>query len=835
MGNSFIKKIAVCCFYSPPKSNSKYHLIDHICGNFHLLSAKYGQGLHFIFAGDANDMKLDSILQLSSGMRQVVTDFTRMNPPALLDPIITTLANYYQVPICMTPLGPDENSSCVESDHKTVIMKPINKSETSCSRTFREVTVRPITESRMSKLEKWFKNQSWEQILMVDCVNKKVENLQNLVNGIVQEILPSKTRKIAVDDQPWYTEELKRLKRQKSREYHKNRKSDKYMRLDKKYEKKLKLAKKKYKKKTIDDVLSSSERQWYSKLKKMTNFDQQKFEPVQVEAIESLPDQIQADIIAEQFSSVSNEYKPINRNQIKIPKFSPDSIPVFNPWQIQRKLDKIKENKASVPGDIPAVVIKKFSRYLSVPLCDIINKCVSQGKWPDMYKVEAITPIPKKFPPLDVNMLRPISLLYHFEKIMENLIGELMIEDMKCKMDPAQFGNKKHTSINHYLVKMLNRIVTALDNNSKGSVNAVLCLFIDYQAAFSRMCHTLGVNSYISNGVRPSLIPCLISYYEDRKMYVRWHGQTSSQKNMPGSGAMGATFGILEFLSQTNDNSKNIPLNDRYKYFDDLSTLEVINLLSVGLTSLNVKHQVPSDLPSHGQFIDSNKLLSQKYLTDLNSWSEDHQMVINQTKTKAMIFNFTKKYEFHTRLTLKNENIEIVDQIKLLGTTITNDLSWNQNCNELILKVNKRMQLLAKCKEIGSSNNELVMLWIIYCRSILENCSVVWSSSLTNENIHELERTQKSFCRMTLGQKYITYENALLKLNLTTLEERRKMLLSKFATNAIKYNTMNDLFFKNKNEKYNTRKHEYYTVFHANTDRRKKSSIIQMQNILNEV
>ena len=198
------------------------------------------------------------------------------------------------------------------------------------------------------------------------------------------------------------------------------------------------------------------------------------------------------------------------------------------------------------------------------------------------------------------------------------------------------------------------------------------------------------------------MILCLISYYEDREMYVTWHGHTSEKKKMPGSGAMGATLGILEFLSQTNENSKNVPMCDRYKYFDDLTTLEIINLITVCLSSYNLKNQIPSDLPSHGQFIESRNLLSQKYLQDINTWSEDHQMVLNQSKTKAMIFNFTRKHQFHTRLTIKDEQIEIVDKIKLLGTIITNDLSWDQNCNEIISKVNKRMQLLQKCKEIGS-------------------------------------------------------------------------------------------------------------------------------------
>ena len=278
-GNENIKRIILCSFYSPPNSNTKFQLIDHISGIYHFMSAKYGEGLHFIMAGDSNDMKIDNILQLSHAMRQVVIDYTRLNPPAILDPIITTLGNYYQTPECLQPLGPDINSQCVESDHKIVKMKPISFEENICSRNFRNISVRPITESGMGKLECWFKNQTWADILNTECVNEKAIKLQNTVLQKVGEYLPLKNRKISNDDQPWYTEELKKLKRKKSREYRKNRRSEKYTILNKKYDKKLKIAQRRYKKEKIDDVLSSSDRQWYSKLKRMTQYDQENLSP----------------------------------------------------------------------------------------------------------------------------------------------------------------------------------------------------------------------------------------------------------------------------------------------------------------------------------------------------------------------------------------------------------------------------------------------------------------------------------------------------------------------------------------------------------------------------
>ena len=63
-------------------------------------------------------------------------------------------------------------------------------------------------------------------------------------------------------------------------------------------------------------------------------------------------------------------------------------------------------------------------------------------------------------------------------------------------------------------------------------------------------------------------------------------------------------------------------------------------------------------------------------------------MILNQKKTKAMIFNFTEKYKFSTRLQLNNENNEIVKQAKLLGVIISDDLKWDENTSYLVRKAN---------------------------------------------------------------------------------------------------------------------------------------------------
>ena len=44
-----------------------------------------------------------------------------------------------------------------------------------------------------------------------------------------------------------------------------------------------------------------------------------------------------------------------------------------------------------------------------------------------------------------------------------------------------------------------------------------------------------------------------------------------------------------------------------------------------------------------------------------------------------MIFNFTEKYQFDTKLSIDGNPIEVIDSTRLLGTIITKDLRWDLN------------------------------------------------------------------------------------------------------------------------------------------------------------
>ena len=124
-------------------------------------------------------------------------------------------------------------------------------------------------------------------------------------------------------------------------------------------------------------------------------------------------------------------------------------------------------------------------------------------------------------------------------------------------------------------------------------------------------------------------------------------------------------------------------------------------------------------------------------------------MMINEKKTKTLIFNFTEKYQFTTWLPINDEQIEVIDNTKLLGTIVTNDLKWDSNCSSLVKKATSRIQLLRKAARFGLDQDELKNIHVIFSRSVFEQSATVWHSSLTEDNKTDLKecRSQQSDLR----------------------------------------------------------------------------------------
>ena len=497
------------------------------------------------------------------------------------------------------------------------------------------------------------------------------------------------------------------------------------------------------------------------------------------------------------------------------------------------RLFKLKIRKSTQPIDIPSKLRKVIPYELATPLTDIYNSCLSKYHYPRPWKHEWVVPVGKKPNPSTLKDLRKISLTSEYSLVFEGIIKDWIMEDISPKIDRSQYGNQKGTSTEHMMVKLMDKILRLLDNNNNCS--AVIASLVDWASAFDRQDPTLAIEKFIKMGVRPALIPVLVSYLTDRKMQVRYNNTYSSTYSLPGGGPQGTLIGLIEYLDQSNDNADCVDVDMRFKYVDDLTVLELVLLTGI-LTEYNFKQHVASDIGNDELYVPANHLKSQQYIDNIAAWTAENQMKLNADKSNYMIFSRSQT-EFATRLSMENNTLDRVEEIKLVGLWITTYLDWDKNTHEMCKKAFARITMLTKLKYVGTSRQDLIDVYILYIRSILEYCSVVWHSTLTAEQSTRIENVQKLCMKIILGSEYNGYEDSLEECGLQTLKSRREAKCLKFGLKSLLHPTHSKLFPVNPHILSQNISHpnrEHFTVNWARTDSYRMSAVPYIQRMLNK-
>jgi len=163
-----------------------------------------------VIAGDLNRLSLKPILSISHDLVQTVKTPTRLNPPAILDPIITTMASFYADPVTKPPINPDLGKKGAPSDHLTVLMRPLTSEFDIKPRIYKSITVRPLTDSGLNQFRAWIETENWAKVYTTPGAEKKAEIFQDMLSTQFEKCFTAKTIKVSEDDQPWVTTRLKK-------------------------------------------------------------------------------------------------------------------------------------------------------------------------------------------------------------------------------------------------------------------------------------------------------------------------------------------------------------------------------------------------------------------------------------------------------------------------------------------------------------------------------------------------------------------------------------------------------------------------------------------------
>ena len=374
--------------------------------------------------------------------------------------------------------------------------------------------------------------------------------------------------------------------------------------------------------------------------------------------------------------------------------------------------------------------------------------------------------------------------------------------------------------------------VLGLLDKSKGA--AVVASMVDWASAFDRQDPTLAIKKFLNIGVRPSLIPTLVSYLSGRKMKVRFNGTYSTNHSLPGGGAQGTLLGVLQYLIQSNDNANCVNESMRYKFVDDLTILELV-LLSQWLSEYNFKQHVASDIGIEENFISPENLSTQLYLNDISKWTQENKMQLNENKSNYMVFTRSNT-EVSTRLAMNGQIIDRIEETKLLGVWLSTYLDWTRNTKEICRKSYARMTMLTKLKYVGVPESDLLEIYILYIRSVLEYCSTVWHSTLTVEQNNDIEKVQKLSLRIILGSDYTDYQSALDYFGLESLASRREQKCLQFGLKSLLHPKHSEMFPLNprRDISIQTRHREHFHVNKANSEYYRMSTIPYIQRKLND-
>ena len=378
-------------------------------------------------------------------------------------------------------------------------------------------------------------------------------------------------------------------------------------------------------------------------------------------------------------------------------------------------------------------------------------------------------------------------------------------------------------------------------NQDISGQTAIVACYVDFQKAFNRQDHNLLIKKLSEMDVPGWLLSIVIGFLSNRKMLVRYNGSESTIKTLPGGGPQGTLLALLLFLVLVNDigcsncNGTNCLREIHLKFVDDLTVAEAVNLKKDVVTMPTENRQLPDNYHQRtGHHFPNENSKVFKQLCNIEKYSKENHMKINFSKTQLMKFNPCHSIDFFPEMCMEGQDIELVQEKKLLGLTIRSDLKWTTNTSNMTTKAYKRLWILRRLKILGADQKSLMEVYTKQVRSVLELSVPAWQGNLTVAEKTEIERVQKCAAHIILGTEYTSYLNALNELGLETLDERRMKLCLKFALKTERNPKFSSWFIPYKKTRNTRSIPPKYCKVKASHSRSEKGPIGFLTDLLNQ-
>ena len=470
-----------------------------------------------------------------------------------------------------------------------------------------------------------------------------------------------------------------------------------------------------------------------------------------------------ANILNSQFKSVFTEETPLTVEHKK-QQLYPD-IPdiLFTSTGVQKMLEGLNPNKACGPDHILPRVLKELAAPIAPILTEIFNRSYCSGIVPQDWRDANVSAVYKKGKKMIAANYRPISLTCICCKLFEHVVTSHIMKhaEMHNILYACQHGFRSMLSCETQLVEFAHDLAKNCHGGHQTDV-----LVMDFSKAFDKVGHERLLQKIMHYGITGRTQKWIRSFLSGRRQRVVLDGEHSDQVAVTSGVPQGSVLGPCLFLLYINDLANELESTVRLFADDTIAYLTVDSLA------------------------DASRL--QRDLDRLAHWESLWQMEFHSDK--CQVLRVCKKRHFPTNFTytLHGHSLEVVDNVKYLGVTISGNLKWDTHITNITNKANSTLAVLKRNVRVPSKTIKAAAYKALV-RPHVEYCSTVWDPATKNLK-GKIEMVQRRAARWVCN-KYRTGPNttgptAMIEdLGWPSLESRRQSarlcLLYKMANNLV--------------------------------------------------
>ncbi len=332
--------------------------------------------------------------------------------------------------------------------------------------------------------------------------------------------------------------------------------------------------------------------------------------------------------------------------------------------EVRQVFRKQKRKKAPGPDGVTPACLKSCADQLAPILTKIFNRSLELCEVPSCFKRSTIIPIPKKSKITGLNDYRPVALTSVVMKSFEKLLLAHLKDITGPSLDPLQFAYRANRSVEDAVNMGLHYVLQHLDRPG----TYVRILFVDFSSAFNTIIPNRLLPKLTQLAVPSSVCQWINSFLTDRQQLVRLGKFSSSTRTISTGAPQGCVLSPLLFSLYTNDCTSKDPSVKLLKFAGDTTLIGLIQ--------------------------DGDESAYRQEVKELAVWCSLNSLELNTLKTVEMIVDFRRNPPALPPLTIMNSTVTAMESFRFLGTTISQDLKWDNHIDSIVKKAQQRLYFL---------------------------------------------------------------------------------------------------------------------------------------------